>query len=90
MLDSTSSRASATHAENAELGTNLDRVMPSIPGKFNDEVDCDLMFYKQEHTIFHIIDRCPRSATGMELPDTSMTTILDAYHQCWMQFGPAK
>eukprot|EP00959_Pyramimonas_sp_CCMP1952_P298779 6249442-Pyramimonas_sp.AAC.1 len=26
----------------------------------------------------------------MEIPDKSMTTILDAYHQCWMQFGPAK
>eukprot|EP00959_Pyramimonas_sp_CCMP1952_P377107 7898854-Pyramimonas_sp.AAC.1 len=60
------------------------------PGKFNDAVDCDLVFYKQQHHIFHIIDRCIRYATGMEIPDKTMTTILDAYHQCWMQSGPAK
>eukprot|EP00959_Pyramimonas_sp_CCMP1952_P327278 6851488-Pyramimonas_sp.AAC.1 len=67
-------------------------VMPSIalPGNFHDEVECDLMFYKREHNIFHVIDRCIRYATGMELPDKTMTIILDAYHQCWMQFGPAK
>eukprot|EP00959_Pyramimonas_sp_CCMP1952_P419493 8786730-Pyramimonas_sp.AAC.1 len=61
-------------------------VMPStaLPGKFNDEVECDLMFYNQEHKIFQIIDRCIRYAAGMEIPDKTMTTILDAYHQCWM------
>eukprot|EP00959_Pyramimonas_sp_CCMP1952_P457462 9474973-Pyramimonas_sp.AAC.1 len=26
----------------------------------------------------------------MEIPDQTMTSILDAYHQCRMQFGPAK
>eukprot|EP00959_Pyramimonas_sp_CCMP1952_P357614 7487753-Pyramimonas_sp.AAC.1 len=26
----------------------------------------------------------------MEIPDKTMTSILDAYHQCWMQFGLAK
>eukprot|EP00959_Pyramimonas_sp_CCMP1952_P128795 2693490-Pyramimonas_sp.AAC.1 len=26
----------------------------------------------------------------MEIPDKTMTSILDAYHQYWMQFGPAK
>eukprot|EP00959_Pyramimonas_sp_CCMP1952_P068637 1432622-Pyramimonas_sp.AAC.1 len=32
--------------------------MPSttLPGKFNAEVECDLMFYRQEHKIFHVID----------------------------------
>eukprot|EP00959_Pyramimonas_sp_CCMP1952_P128996 2697575-Pyramimonas_sp.AAC.2 len=30
-------------------------VMPStaLPGKFNEEFECDLMFYKQEHSICH-------------------------------------
>eukprot|EP00959_Pyramimonas_sp_CCMP1952_P137472 2877240-Pyramimonas_sp.AAC.1 len=60
------------------------------PGRFNEEVECDLMFSKQAHNIFHIIDRCIRYATGMETPDKTMTSILDAYHQCWMQSGPAK
>eukprot|EP00959_Pyramimonas_sp_CCMP1952_P451660 9456680-Pyramimonas_sp.AAC.1 len=61
-------------------------VMPStaLPCNFNEEVECDLMLYKQEHHIFHIIDRCIRYATGIEVPDKTMTTILDAYHQCWM------
>eukprot|EP00959_Pyramimonas_sp_CCMP1952_P102184 2137523-Pyramimonas_sp.AAC.1 len=65
--------------------------MPStaVPGTCYEEVECDLMFYRQEHKIFHIIDRCIRSATGIEIPDT-MTSILDANHQCWVQFGPAK
>eukprot|EP00959_Pyramimonas_sp_CCMP1952_P372088 7791364-Pyramimonas_sp.AAC.1 len=26
----------------------------------------------------------------MEIPDKTITSILDAYHQCLMQFGPAK
>eukprot|EP00959_Pyramimonas_sp_CCMP1952_P190224 3979240-Pyramimonas_sp.AAC.1 len=67
-------------------------VMPStaLPGKLNEEVECDLMFYRQEHNIFHIIDRCIRYAIGMEIPDNTVTSILSAYHQCWMQFGPAK
>eukprot|EP00959_Pyramimonas_sp_CCMP1952_P062162 1299306-Pyramimonas_sp.AAC.1 len=51
-------------------------VMPSaaLPGTFNEEVECDLVFYKQEHNIFHTIDRCIRYATGIEIPDTTMTT----------------
>eukprot|EP00959_Pyramimonas_sp_CCMP1952_P046412 969350-Pyramimonas_sp.AAC.1 len=62
----------------------------ALPGKFNLEVECDMMFYKQEHKIFHMIDRCVRYAIGVEIPDKAMTSILDAYHQCWMQFGLAK
>eukprot|EP00959_Pyramimonas_sp_CCMP1952_P379448 7948370-Pyramimonas_sp.AAC.1 len=63
-------------------------VMPStaLPGKFSEEVDCDLMSYKHEHNRFHIIDRCVRYGAGSEIPDKNMTSILDAYHQCWMQF----
>eukprot|EP00959_Pyramimonas_sp_CCMP1952_P243314 5085904-Pyramimonas_sp.AAC.1 len=26
----------------------------------------------------------------MEIPEKTMTSILDAYHQCWMQLGLAK
>eukprot|EP00959_Pyramimonas_sp_CCMP1952_P162815 3403632-Pyramimonas_sp.AAC.1 len=62
----------------------------ALPGKCNEEVECDLMFYKQEHNLFHIIHRCMRYATGIEIPGKTMTTILDADHQCWMHFGPAK
>eukprot|EP00959_Pyramimonas_sp_CCMP1952_P240930 5035455-Pyramimonas_sp.AAC.1 len=62
----------------------------ALPGKFNVEVGCDLMFYKQEHKLFHIIDRCIRYATGMELLYKTLTSTLDAYYQSWMQFEPAK
>eukprot|EP00959_Pyramimonas_sp_CCMP1952_P237211 4957719-Pyramimonas_sp.AAC.1 len=67
-------------------------VMPStaLPDKFNEEVECDLMLHKQEHKVFQIIDRCIRYATGVEIPDKTMTSIPDAYRQCCMQFGPAK
>eukprot|EP00959_Pyramimonas_sp_CCMP1952_P012139 256199-Pyramimonas_sp.AAC.1 len=67
-------------------------VMPStaLPGKFNEGAECNLMFYKQEHPIFHSFDRCIRYTTGMEMPEKTMTSILDAYHPCWMQLGPAK
>eukprot|EP00959_Pyramimonas_sp_CCMP1952_P404734 8482156-Pyramimonas_sp.AAC.1 len=66
--------------------------MPStaLPGKFHEEVECDFLFYKQEPDICQIIDRCIRCATGMEIPDKTMTSVLDAYHQCWMRFGRAK
>eukprot|EP00959_Pyramimonas_sp_CCMP1952_P219026 4579532-Pyramimonas_sp.AAC.1 len=64
-------------------------IVPSSapPGKFTE---CDLMLYKQEHETCHSIDRCIRYATGMEIPEKTITSILDAHHQCWMRFGPAK
>eukprot|EP00959_Pyramimonas_sp_CCMP1952_P385318 8075575-Pyramimonas_sp.AAC.1 len=67
-------------------------VIPStaLPGKFHEEVECDLMFYNQEHMIFHIIGHWIRYATGMEIPGKTMTNILHEYHGCWRQFGPAK
>eukprot|EP00959_Pyramimonas_sp_CCMP1952_P383428 8034591-Pyramimonas_sp.AAC.1 len=65
-------------------------VMPSaLPDKFTEEVKCVLMLYKQEPTIFYTIHRCIRYATGMEMPEKTMTSFLDANQQCWMQFGPA-
>eukprot|EP00959_Pyramimonas_sp_CCMP1952_P266542 5572328-Pyramimonas_sp.AAC.1 len=58
----------------------------ALPGAFNEKVECNLMFFEQERNILHIIDRCIRYATGTEIPDKTMTSILDAYHLCWMQF----
>eukprot|EP00959_Pyramimonas_sp_CCMP1952_P040294 842697-Pyramimonas_sp.AAC.1 len=40
--------------------------------------------------MFHSIDRCIRYAAGVEIPDKTMKSILDAYYQCWMQIRPAK
>ena len=38
----------------------------------------------------HTVDICIRFGAGLEIKDKSMTEVLNAYHQCWMQFGPAK
>eukprot|EP00959_Pyramimonas_sp_CCMP1952_P157712 3297722-Pyramimonas_sp.AAC.1 len=63
--------------------------MPSsLSGKFIEEVECDLMFYKQ-HIVFRIIDRCTRWAAGQQVADKAMHAMLDAYHQCWIQRGLA-
>eukprot|EP00959_Pyramimonas_sp_CCMP1952_P015803 334173-Pyramimonas_sp.AAC.1 len=62
----------------------------ALPGKFNDAIDCDVMFYNQENDVFHIIDRCIRHGAGIEIPGKTMTSILDACHHCGMQLGPAK
>eukprot|EP00959_Pyramimonas_sp_CCMP1952_P042634 891514-Pyramimonas_sp.AAC.1 len=66
--------------------------MPStvLPGKFNDDIECELVVYKQEPHIFHLTDHGIRCGAGIEIPDNTMTRILDAYHQCRMQLGPAK
>eukprot|EP00959_Pyramimonas_sp_CCMP1952_P233120 4871656-Pyramimonas_sp.AAC.1 len=58
-----------------------DAVMPLIPpGKFNEEVECDLMSYKQ-HIVFHIIDRCIRWAAGQGIAECGsglLSQLLDA------------
>eukprot|EP00959_Pyramimonas_sp_CCMP1952_P152082 3181990-Pyramimonas_sp.AAC.1 len=62
----------------------------ALPGNFSDEIECGLMFYKREPKIFHAIDHCILYAIGIVIPDKTMTSILNAYHQCWMQFGYAE
>ena len=48
------------------------------------------MFYKSEHKVFHIIDRCIRWAAATEVPDRHLNTLVDAYHTTWMRHGPAE
>ena len=55
----------------------------SLPGKFCEEGELDLMFYKR-HIIFHILDRCIRLAAGQEIPDKERDTLIDAYYYCWL------
>ena len=62
----------------------------SIPTKFNEEVETDLMFYKK-HIGFHIIDRAIRLSDGCEVSDKKEPTLLDAYSTVWFQrHGGAK
>eukprot|EP00959_Pyramimonas_sp_CCMP1952_P060736 1268646-Pyramimonas_sp.AAC.1 len=44
-----------------------------LPCQFIEEVECDLMFYRKKHHTFHLIDRCIRDATGMEIADKTVT-----------------
>ena len=47
------------------------------------------MFCKK-HTVFHVVDRCIRFGAGQEVPDKTMTLLMDAYLQVWMHHGPAE
>ena len=51
----------------------------SLPGRFNEEVECDLFFYKKR-IVFHIIDRCIRYSNGVEIPNKTKETVLEAYY----------
>jgi len=61
-------------------------VMPSLslPTKFCEEGECDLMFYKR-FIAFHCIDRAIRLSDGCEIPDKFGTTLLDAYTKTWFK-----
>ena len=55
-------------------------VMPSLslPTKFNEQGECDLMFYKR-HIAFHITDREIRLSDGCQVSDRFAETLLNAY-----------
>ena len=61
----------------------------SLPGKFNDEVERDLMFYKK-HIIFHICGRFIRWSADRAMPDRAMRDILESYHYCLVIYDTAK
>ena len=66
--------------------------MPSVslPTRFNQECECDLLFYKR-HIAFHIMDRAIRLADGCEIPNKERDTLLEAYTTAWVQRqGPAQ
>ena len=60
----------------------------SLPTRFNEEGECDLMFYKN-YIAFHIIDRAIKLSDGEQIHDKSTNTLLDAYTSAWVQrHGP--
>ena len=62
----------------------------SLPTKFNEEGECDLLFYKRK-IAFRIIDRALRLSDGCEIPNKERDTLLDAYVTSWVQSkGPFK
>ena len=56
----------------------------SLPTKFNEEGECDLMFYKRK-IAFNIIDRAIRLGDGCEIENKETRTLLEAYTTTWYQ-----
>ena len=74
---------------------NKNVVSASLPTKFLEEGECDIMFYNSnagpEKKIFHIIDRAIRLADGQLITDKTTETFLTAYVDSWFKRnGPFK
>ena len=74
------------------MGPPGHKILPSVslPTKFLEEGECDLMFYKRK-IAFHIIDQTIRLSDGMEIQGKSKESLLHAYVSSWYQRnGPFK
>ena len=61
-----------------------------IPDKFNDQVECDLLFIHR-HVIFHMLDRCTRWHAARVVPDKTADTLLKAMNEVWIStHGPMR
>ena len=64
--------------------------------RFNQSIQCDLMFYTQEldrvvrdYIILHMICECIRWTVAVEVPNKEAATLIDAITHYWiMPFGP--
>ena len=62
----------------------------SLPTKFNDNGECDLLFYKR-NIAYHMIDCAIRLSDGCEIQNKETATLLDAYVESWYKRnGPFK
>ena len=60
----------------------------SLPTRFNEVVEADLLFYKQ-HVILHLLDRCTRFTVTSLLPNREVDSILEHLHRFWIALlGP--
>ena len=60
----------------------------SLPTRFNESVEGDLLFYKQA-VIMHLLDRCTRWHAGRPVNSKAEQELLDAIHTIWISvFGP--
>ena len=61
-----------------------------LAGQFNEQVECDLLFY-EEFIVFHLIDRCTRWHATLEIANKTEGELLRALHACWITIhGPMK
>lgn len=60
----------------------------SLPMKFNEKVEGDLLFYKAV-VIMHLICRCTRWHAGQVIENKTEQVLLDSIHSIWIAvFGP--
>ena len=60
----------------------------SLPLKFNQQVEVDLMFYRT-FIVFHMVDRCTRWHAGKIIADQQTETLLDSLSTIWIAiYGP--
>ena len=60
-------------------------VSTRLPDKFNQEIECDLLFVGS-HVVLHVIDRCIRWSAAIKIADRSTDSLLRGLQTCW--FGP--
>ena len=61
-----------------------------IPDRFNDQVECDLLFV-HKHIIFHMLCRCTRWHAARVIPDKNSDTLMKAIDELWVSIhGPMK
>ena len=62
----------------------------NIPDKFNDQVECDIVFI-YSHNILHFVDRCTRWHAAGVIPDKTEDSIIRGLHSLWISIhGPMR
>ena len=61
-----------------------------IPDKFNDQVECDLVFI-HKHIVFHMLCRCTRWHVARVIPNKESDTLMKAIQELWVgTHGPMR
>ena len=61
-----------------------------IPDKFNDQVECDLLFV-HKYIIFHMLCRCTRWHAARVIPNKESETLMKAIEELWVStHGPMR
>ena len=62
----------------------------NLPDKFNDQVECDIVFYLFTQ-YSHFVDRCTRWHAAIVVPDKTEDSIIRGLHSQWISIhGPMR
>ena len=62
----------------------------NIPDKFNQQVECDVVFIEKK-SVIHFVDRCTRWHAASVIQDRSETSFMYAINQTWLAIhGPMR